>query len=742
MSFRKFVSIASLIVLTVPTISRADSTAELNQILGVFNSSCPSNGQWTQAALGYTNKIVGVLREIQTDPDCQSLSGSLTDMQLMSTVFGNVVQDQTQSAISGLESEQKELLILISQSTGDTSSLLSQLQSVNVQLATDQGNATYTDAYQNLRRQGQALSFLVDGTKNILRQATQNEACLKKNKSLLPAIVGLAGAVGATLVTGGGALYVAAGVEVLNLVVDGARTHHIARQIRQLNSITAATAFSCVLEGMSNQWCAAEDAQSIVKLKAGSIVGSGTPAPIEGGIKVMSRDYPRFLSWLNTVSSGSDPANGAMGDRQAAFDSLNYSFQAGRAKALSLIAEEAVVLATISNPDDQWKEVKTFVMKIESTLQSYGSSDTNPFFSVIGSQYSTVVPWLLVGVPENLIPFGQGSSSTSLESLSSPTYTYQYVGQRLGLTNYVPSLDIVKQSFLTFASRAQVRLDGERARVMYADPCKLIANAATTNIAGTSPYQSLQSIITYLQLQTAPSGAYGSFRGIYTETQNTLGEISRVIESSLNSTCTTPSGQQAVNQIFSLARLENGSGFLSERLNWAVQLSLNDLVVHGQGTTPGQAAALLAADNVITEMNSYSPNLSFDDMIKDMKHSQLLLDGTIQAFSDNFADDIARNIYDFKRQAEAQGEDALGTNNEAWDKSCVLLLSIPKWPRAVPKELCIGRSIKSEFAGWPSSPMITEAMMEPSSNTRAKSVCAFRDYQRANWLFQRYHERN
>ena len=193
MSFIKstlFITI--LLSICTPAASYANETDELNNMMSVFNSSCPSNGQWTQAALGYTNQIVGILRQIQTDPDCTSLSGSLSDMQLMSTLFASVTSDPNEAEISSLQSEQKELLVMIAQSTAGSSNnsdLLTQLQAVNVQLATDQGQATYNNAYQNLRRQGQSLSFLVDGTKNLLHQADANEDCIKKNKSLLPVLL-------------------------------------------------------------------------------------------------------------------------------------------------------------------------------------------------------------------------------------------------------------------------------------------------------------------------------------------------------------------------------------------------------------------------------------------------------------------------------------------------------------------------------------------------------------------------
>ena len=741
MSFLRILALITLVSFH-PMESRADSTDELNQILGVFNSSCPSNGQWTKSALSFTNSIVDILKQIQADPDCRSISGSLSDMQLMSSVMTNLSQDDTQNQITSLTAQQKELLVMIAQSSGNMSDLLTQLQSVNVQLAAYQANAPADARFQNLEHQGRALSFLVDGTKNILHQASQNEGCLKKNRALLPAIAGLAGSIGASLLTGGGSLYVAAGADIINAVVEGSRTHRIARQIRQLSSGITATAFSCVLEGMSKQWCSAEDAQSIVKLKANSIVGTGQGNPIETGIKTLGKDYPKFMGWLSTVSAGSDPATIVMGNRQADFLSYEFNFKAGRTRARSMIAEERDVLANIVDPNDQWKEIKAFVNKLRLAIVNSASPDANPFYSVVGSQYAVVTPWLLVGVPETLIPLGSGSNSSSLDPLDSPIYTYQYIGNLVGNPQYRPSLDVVRVAFEQLANRAAQRLETDRARIMYTDPCKLVANAATPGINGTSPYQSLQNLIEYLQNQQPLVGNFGSFRSIYFETGNTLAEISRTIEISLNSTCTPTSGQLAINKIYTLAHLDSGIGYLSDRLNWAIKLSLDDLVVHSQGTTPTQAAALLAADDIVNEMNNYSMTTSYDDMIKDMKHSQLLLDNTLTSFSNNFSGQIYQNLVELKSSAESQQEGPTGKYTNELNKTCLLLLSIPEWPASIPREICLGRSQKSEFTNWPSSAVITSDMMDTISATRPKSVCAYRDYSRSQWLFEKFHQRN
>lgn len=736
--------------------SYADSHTQANQILETFSSSCPTQGQWTQAALSYANSLVQVLESVKNDPDCKTISGALSQTQNIATIVSNLSQDPNQAQILSLQKQQQELMLMISGSTNatDIATFNTELQTVNVQLAQYQGLQIAANKFQKSKNQGQALQSLVSGTNTLMQQATQNSSCIQKNPAILPAIAGLAGSIEATLLTGGHSMVVGAAADILNAAIDGIRVGKITRQINRMASSISASAYQCTLETLSNQWCSAQDALDVIKLKGGALTHLNSKVPIQVGIDVLNKDSDIFLNWLQSLTAGTDPNNQAVAAREAEVLDRDAAVKKGRVNGIGIIAQNKDLFNSASTPAEQWtvelQVISSIISKFVPSVNAFTpDSIQSPFQDVFGSNYQSIAPWYLIGVPDSAIPRSKVN------------------GERLAITNYSPdqivalnpkfrvSLDDLSVNMNAWVSLARERVNRELSQILNLDPLKLIVNAVTPNIDGTSPYQSLQNIIQFMKAQSPKTAVSGSFTNIYSDTLSRLQNISDAIDSVVTSNTDSvmrlaqgkriseeaedPSDSKetlsstAINNIFNYGVLTNGIQFLSDRLKWSIRLSLNHLVTTpSDGVTQSQAAFLLAADDIINEIKANSTG-DLNMVARDIQNSQVVIENTLTAFTQTFGRGINHSLKLYGEMAKVQNEDALGTSNQAAAELCMKLLATPEWPRAVSKDFCQGKQLSSIYLDGPKAPMIDQALMELPFRER---VCKFRNYNRANYLYQ------
>ena len=51
-----------------------------NDLLTYFSANCPSQGEWTKVVLSDAESLTNVLASIKNDPDCQTVSGSIAQL--------------------------------------------------------------------------------------------------------------------------------------------------------------------------------------------------------------------------------------------------------------------------------------------------------------------------------------------------------------------------------------------------------------------------------------------------------------------------------------------------------------------------------------------------------------------------------------------------------------------------------------------------------------------------------------
>ena len=356
---------------------------------------------------------------------------------------------------------------------------------------------------------------------------------------------------------------------------------------------------------------------------------------------------------------------------------------------------------------------------------------------VMGGDLASVVgAWYLIGVKDADIP-------RNVDSLGHPTgrqllADFSWTGIKAKMPLLKPNLTDVKANVESWIKLARDRVNSELAIVLNLDPLQLVMNATTPNLRGESPYDSLKKILGFLRSQDQGGAAVGSFQRLYADTIRRLEDIQKQIDLIANSAPEDPAHDPAsvLTEIYKTGVLDNGVGFLGDRLHWALQLSVNRVVTSGRsGVSDSQAALLLATNDIVSELQRYSGSTELQPISRDIENSQVVIERTLSSFVDEFGKGISQSLRDYDKQARELNEGPDGTSSKAAAEMCVKLLAAPTWPRGVSRDLCRDRSLPSLFDGGPASVIVGSTSMSLPYKAR---VCSFRDYNRSNYIYQTF----
>ena len=731
----------------------ADSVYDANQLLQYFGSSCPSQGIWTATALGFSNSLIDVVTHIQNDPDCQSIGGALQPLGTLNVALTNFRDNDDQRQIVGYKRQEEEIRLQLA-AAGTDPSLIPILQT---QLLTVQQSLAQVRGYEANNKEiraGLALQQLVTGTNLLLQQVNANERCIEKHPSVLSGIASLTGSVAAIAMTGGASLGVAAGAELLRGIVESARTKRVGRIINGMATSLTATAYQCVLESISNQWCAAQDAYNIVDLKAKSLKQNVAVTPLNEGTRILDRDLPVFLDWLDSLTSGVEASNVEAGTRDGKFIDRKSAVQKAAFQGPADInAVKSTFNQSQGDVQAQWVIERALITQLVSDL---GGVSNNPFTesrvaaSPLGEIHdSSYAPYYLLGLTHAQAPTSAGGFSGTASSILSFSQFDPFTQWPASAGTFSPNLTVIRKQVDLWIKAGQEKVAREQKTIYNPDALQIISNASI-EIRRNSPYKALQNLIMFLDRQKPASFSAGGQRQLYSDTSKKLKSISCLIEQSVNrnpsramqtlftNACppSSISTDEALKQIYELASLDWGTILIKNRMETVVRIALTDLLINGKsGMDLQTASALLAADDIISELKKYSSKTLLQDLLVDISHSQGILQTTLDKFTEEFGRGIAQSIRDYDKQAQRLGVDQDRSDVESAAKLCTHLLSVPVWPTDVPKELCFGRKLKSAFEEKYDSPAINRNLIDSPWTKRA---CVYRDFIRTNDIYNGY----
>ncbi len=715
-------------------------------LLAYFSATCPSQGEWTRAALGQAQSLMTAFRSIQDDPDCKTVSGAVGELQILNNRIVDLQNiATTQSQVNSLKKQEQDLMLQLSNTTDPALQLAiaTQLSTVQATLVGAMGAAEADQQYAR-PQQAELLTQVVQSTNTVLSQAINNQSCLMKKPNILPALASLGSSVASAVSTVNPILSmgIAAFTELLGQTIEYFRKRPIARSIRRISDSMAVTAYSCVLESLSNQWCMADDAERVVRMKADARTHPIGDGRLVSAVRLLDREIPAFLGWLDTLRAGNKPANESDAARQQEVFDRDARVRSAPPLAAGTLQQARQIFDSATDDEGRWRVMKKAVNDIYGKFTVVSPFGRNPLSDILQEPFAR---YFLLGLAETEVP--RNSNGVIGFDQFDPFTQWPLQGRV-----FTPNLDIVETQADAWANLARQRVSREMAMILQPDALRTLSEAfdPSSNAYKVSARDALHTLRVFLVDRGSQTFANAPFRRIYFDTIEKLQAIEAQIDSispaalaaSQNgifsgtvSTDLTPE-QQTLATIYSIANLQYGSGFIRGRMEMAMRLALMQLFASLSPADQNVAAQILASDRFLDVLQRVSGTDNLAVILSDIQKSKPVTQETLQAFANLFDANIERVLKHQRKQEHDVGGESGRSYRRVRAELCLQLLAVPKWPRQVSQDLCDGMQLDPVIAGGPSSVKIDESIFRKPHNERA---CSYRDYMRLSKIYQDWH---
>lgn len=755
------------------TLIQADPEYARN-FLNSFNSFCPTTGTWTANSLAATREIEKVLVNLRDDPNCEDIANSIaTHTQSLTYALDRIQRTSLERDIFAYQRQQADILLMLENETDPSrvSELEDLYRSNQFYLSLEEGKLQYdkdrADEYYQT-------NVMVNAASQLFQQASLNQMCLIKSPTLLSSLSSIGTSFAAAFVTGGASLGYAAASHVLGYVFEFIRKSKINKDIQKLGQVEFISAYQCVLESISNQWCQAQSASDIIDLKMS--YSRTEPDTFSIGVRLLNRELPVLITWLNSVRAATDPQNTSISARQVKFLARENKLESWRLNSIATLGDEKDKLpnnlSNDANKELQFNLLKNAIASMSpSSGNSFSSQNNGPKNPILDIASANEIPWLLAGIPIEDVPTTTDfSGSVVPQALSSLTAKLFLAEPKLAQYYPLDPLQIERGINQLF-QQADSTLSRQRNNVLHADPDILFWDAETPqnvgSIRGISPLMAIDSIlkffndhfsVEYQDLYTNsargtmaltggsssiasdplcpvldPAMAKSNRERIYIQTRNVFCEI----KNQINLFGDEPSDR--LNVISEVANLESGTTAIEQRVKKTMRVILTRILSDQSAESLPSYAKLLVVDDIIDELTQYGKsNLTTQKL--DIQEALQVSEMTLQNFAEIFSEGIAKTLNSValryrKRPAE----------NQLLAKYCSLLLAIPDWSK---KELsninisqCYGLALKSEwYQSNFGAPFQASDFTADYVGTRR--ACHLRRFLRKEKFYQNYNQRS
>jgi hypothetical protein len=708
-----------------------------SELLAYFGASCPSQGEWTRAALGQSEALMAALETLKNEPECKTISGTIGDLGLLNSKIAQLQSVSAEQAqLNELRSREQELLLQLSSVTDTAlrSELVTMLSSVQLSLVAAQSAVETRNEYAR-PQQVDLLLQVVSTTEAITQQAIRHQGCLLKRPSLLPAIASLAGAVGAAVSVVNPAIGIgaAAGTVLLGQTVEYFRKAPIARGVRKISEAMAGRAYQCVLESLSTQWCRADDAERVVRLKAEARSLPLASGNLRVAVRLLDREIPALLSWLEMLRGGANPSSVADAFRQQEVYQREALVRSALPLALGVLEQARPLFDTSFDPQEKWRVQRKAINDLAALIavQRFGPYEIkNPLPDILPEPFGR---YFLVGLRESEIPSLPAGGLVPFDQFNPFT-------QWPARGSFSPSLELVEGQVREWIELARQRVSREMALVLQPDALRTLSEAfdPTSNPWKVSARQAAGALRLFLESRAPRQFEVSSYQKLYSDTIERLGQLERELDSVVEVPGQGPmSGpsreQQVLGGIYATMGLQYGTIFLRSRLDLAMRVALSEVFASLSESEQKVAAQVLASDRFLDVLQKVSGTDNLVLILADIQNSKPVTQETLQAFSDVFGKNLRRTLERYQeRELVLRG--ATGASyRRSRTELCLSLLAVPAWPKRVPKELCLGLQLEPLLAGGPRSIALSEEWFRKPHEERA---CVYRDYLRLSKIYQ------
>ena len=698
-------------------------------MLEYFGATCPSQGEWTQAALNDSRSLYAVIDAIKNDPDCKTMGGALTQL---STLNDQVTQlsemSESKKQIAVYDAQERTLLIEISKSTSqiDIDSLNMHLRAVQLGRA---GLLGRENAGKELSGPNTvlALSRAVQLADSAFAQIAMNQRCQEKAPGLLTSATGMVASIGAavTAVNPAIGLGLQAGSAFMGTAIEQYRQGRFNILIRNASQgTTAYQGYKCALETMTNRWCDMTDAKAFLRYKMNLPARSSLSDDLRNAIKLNDREVPVILDWLLKVKSGVAPQTTADGDRQSMASwrlAKLESLEAGGISKINTAQKEYDEVE--SNFPERWSVLRPLLNSLSPRSSSMGmSSDEgirNPFTDVFTSGY---IPYFLIGLKEN-----------------DPSIYNENQGGWIAIDNWKnpngvkPTLDDIRKNYIELVRLARIKVERELNEARRPDaPFTLADSYIPDPKYKVSPMKAIGKLIEFLEKNPPTddhftkiyNGTVLKLKKIYDATENAVLTESLSIGASVE--------EEALRTILDEAQLTYGTIVIQSRLELLIRIAVMDMLEHSPPEEQIIVAQLLASDRFMETLSRFTGKNDPAAIVEDIDRAMKITSDNLTAFVQVFGKQLNKQIKklaDDERAAQPTMA-ALIRNDRA--QLCYLLLGSNEAAKYVDVRLCEGLKLGPYTTGAPETKPLVKADYSKDLGIRG---CILQDYKRSRKIF-------
>ncbi len=698
-------------------------------MLDYFSATCPSEGEWTQAALGDSRNLISVIEAISKDDDCKTLVGALGQLSSLNVqVEALAQQSETKKKIAEYDSQERELLIQLSKSTSqvDRDSMNFSLRNIQVSRAGLLGreNASHDlsgpDSVLALSRAAQ----LADAS---FKQIASNQKCVLGSPRILTTATGLVSSIGAAITAVNPALGLGlqAGSSFMGSAIESFRTNRFNLQIRDIaEGSTSYTGYKCALETMTNRWCDMVDSLAFIKYKT-ELRHSDVSEDLSTAIKLNDIEIPVALDWLLKVKSGVDPQNTADGQRQNTARRRKTYLEVLETDGKSTINNSRFEYSQVeTDPKERFRLIRQIVNVLAPAKNDFDRSDIkNPFFDIYPQGY---LPFYLLGVDDSDASIQANGRYVTLDDWKNPN----------GIS---PTLEDVRKKYDELVAQTRVKVERELTQVLRPDAGFTLTTAydVPNDEYKLSPMDALKHLISFLE-KNPPGADERWLLRIHLSTIEKLRVIYTAVEDVvLTDSLTIGSGkeQEALEIILNAADLTYGTVVIQARLEFLTRVAVLKLLKQSPREQQIIVAQLLASDRFMDTLKRYSgkddPGAIEDDIYQAMGITKNNLNNFVKVFGKMISKQLKR-LWEEERIALPTSATSPHKKRE---QLCHLLLGAEQASSYVDLRYCEGLKLGPQREGAPVTIALTKSSYQSDLGVRG---CTLQDYNRSRKIYNQW----
>ncbi len=696
-------------------------------MLEYFGATCPSQGEWTQAALNDSRSLYAVIDAIKNDPDCKTMGGALTQLSTLNDQVTQLAEmSESKKQIAAYDAQERTLLIELSKTTNpiDIDNLNLNLRSVQVGRA---GLLGRENAGKELSGPNTvlALSRAVQLADSAFSQIAMNQRCQEKAPGLLTSATGMVSSIGAavTAVNPAIGLGLQAGSVFLGTAMEQYRNGRFNAFIRNASQgTTAYQGYKCALETMTNRWCDMTDAKSFLAYKMNLPSRTSLSDELRSAIKLNDREIPLILEWLLKVKSGVAPQTTADGDRQSMASWRLAKLESLEAGGISKINQSrAEYMAVEANFQDRWALLRSILNSLAPSGARFSSGDEgvkNPFHDVYPAGF---IPYFLIGLKED-----------------DPSIFNDQVGW-IALDNWKnpqgvkPTLEDIRKNYIELVRLARIKVEREMNEARRPDaPFTLADSYIPDPKHKISPMNAIGKLIIFLE-SNPPKDPH--FLKIYS---GTLTKLKTIFEATENAVLTDTLSigasieEEALRIILEQAQLTYGTIVIQARIELLIRIAVMDMLEHAPPEDQIIVAQLLASDRFMETLSRFTGKNDPASIVEDIDRSLKITRDNLNLFVQVFGKQVnqqLRKLSDDERAAQPTVAKLIRSDRA---QLCYLLLGSEQVTKYVDVKLCEGLKLGPFTTGAPETKPLVRTDFAKDMGVRG---CVLQDYRRSRKIF-------